>query len=145
MTKLPEIQRKQPRRELREDIRIHLEALGCPEPHLLLASLSAGVDPRAIPGHLGLLLAKCHNGRQNGRPTADDWERLYEYFLEHPEIGAGVVDVDMSLTATIQLMPYLHAKLKSVHVTGELDHKVRVRPLTPEDIATLKQRMEGEF
>jgi hypothetical protein len=145
MTNQPEIQKLTKPATLREDIRVHLKGLGCPEPHLILASLAAGVDPRAIPDSLGQLIRQCHEKRQNGSPRPEDWEKLYDYYQRHPEIGAGCVDVDTSLTATIKLMPHLHPKLKSLEVSGDLEHKVRVRPLTDEDIQKLEAKLKGEI
>jgi hypothetical protein len=145
MAKTPEIQKKLKPATLREDIRVHLQGLGCPEPHLLLASMAAGVDPRAIPDYLGQLIRQCHEHRRDGSPRPEDWEQLYDYYQRHPEIGAGVVDIDTSLTATIKLMPHLHPKLKSLEVSGDLEHKVRVRPLTDEDIQKLEEKLKGEI
>lgn len=133
------------RKEMREEIKDHLAALGAPEPHIQLASYSAGVDPCGMVSMLYELLKQCHINRKEGQPRAVDWERVWAYLCENPALHGGIVDQDMRLTATKELMPYMHPKLKSVQVSGELSHLVRVEPLTDEDIDKLKERMKNEF
>jgi len=133
------------KKQLREEIDEHLDALGAPPVHIQLASYSAGIDPCGVVSQLWELLEQCHRYRVDGRPRATDWERLWDHVTENPALRGGVVDRELRLSATKELMPYLHAKLKAVHVSGELSHLVSVEPLTDEDIDKLKERMKNEF
>jgi len=145
INKIPEIQKLQKPKEMRQEVREHLDALGTPPPHLQLASYSAGVDPCGLPGQMFDLLKKCHDRCVDGCPRAEDWEAVWGFVLANPAVQAGFVDPDTRFNATVSLMPYLHPKLKAVHVTGELEHLVRVVPLTPADIRCLKEHMKNEF
>jgi hypothetical protein len=147
MTKepIPEIQKKQKPKEMREEIREHLDGLGAPLPHLQLASYSAGVDPSGLPSRMYELLKQCNDRRQNGSPRAEDWDALWDFVVQNPAIQAGFVDQDMRFQAAVQLMPYLHPKLKSIQVSGELEHLVRVVPLTEEAIKRIKAHLDNDF
>jgi hypothetical protein len=144
-TPTPEIQRKQPPKEMRQEVREHLDALGAPPPHLQLASYSAGVDPSGLPSQIYDLLKRCQDRRIDGRPQAEDWEALWEFVLQNPAVQAGFVDQDTRFDATVQLMPYLHPKLRSVQVTGEIEHMIRVVPLTDADITKIKEHLKNDF
>ena len=130
---------------MRQEIREHLDGLDTPPPHLQLASYSAGVDPCGLPGRMFDLLKQCNDRRVEGHPRAEDWEALWEFVTLNPSMHGGFVDQDTRFSATVALMPYLHPKLKSVHVTGELEHLVKVVPLTEADIERLKEHMRNEF
>ena len=141
----PEDQKIKKPKVLREEIRDVLKGLGTPEPHIQLAYYSAGVDPCGGPSHFFDLMKKCQDRRVDGTPQPEDWEQLWEYFIEHPEFHMGFVDSDIRFAAANNLMPFLHPKLKSVEVSGELSHLIRVEPLTNEDIARLRGRLRNEF
>lgn len=142
-----DIEKRKPKklREIREEIRDVLEGLGCPEPHIFLTHIMAGVDPRERPGRLFQLLKRCHDRREDGRPQAEDWERAWEFISSHPSLQGEFVDQQTSVGAAKDIMPYIHPKLKTVHVSGELSHLVRVVPLTDADIDRLQDRLADEF
>ena len=85
------------------------------------------------------------SGIEGGCPRAEDWEALWEFVLQNPAVQAGFVDQDTRFNATVQLMPYLHPKLKSVQVTGEIEHMIRVVPLTEADIIRIKEHLNNDF
>lgn len=145
MSTLPEKQRVKPKKEMREEMRDVLEGLNHPEPHVAMAYYMAGVDPRQRPGQLYSLLKQCHERREDGRPRPEDWEAAWEFISTHPALQGEFVDQATSYAATKDMLPYIHPKLKAVHVSGELAHKVQVVPLTPEDVELLEERLRHDF
>ena len=130
---------------LREEIAQLCQGLGIPEPHEQLVYYSAGIDPTKAPSILAGLIQRCHERREDGRPRAEDWEALIDWWQAHPEYHGGIVDQDIRVSSATNLMPYMHPKLKSVEVSGELEHLVRVVPLTDEEIERVKDRLKNEY
>jgi hypothetical protein len=111
-----------------------------------MAYYSVGLNPSGKKDHFFELLKMCSKRQgPDGCPQAEDWERLIDYYRANPELHGGFVGPDVQYKATSDLMPFLFPKLKSVHVSGELEHLVKVVPLTKEDIASMEAHLNDEF
>lgn len=135
-----------PKKTLHEDIKDSLDGFGCPEPHVFMAQIMAGVDPRHAPGTLySLVKLAADNETETGAPHQNTWERIKEFVLDNPIFRGEFISLNESCTMAKELMGYLHPKRKAVEITGELNHLVQVVPLTDEDIERLEEKMRGEF
>lgn len=144
------IRNRMPKRKHTEGLKYEIEKtaadLGCPEPHLFLTHIMAGSDPRHAPSTLFLLVEKAAENEDGmGQPPADLWDQIKQLVLGNPLFEGEIVPLQDSWAAAKELMAYSHPKLKAVQVSGELEHLVRVTPLTDEEIDKFSRRMFDDF
>jgi len=122
---------------------------GSPAPGEFLARVMAGEDPRPIDAPLYALVKRIafreFSGQGDAYPTPDEWSLITEVVLSTDEYKQARVGVEQSLRAAEKLMEYLHAKMKSVEVQGQLDVRLEVVPLTGDDLTEFKARFDDEF
>jgi hypothetical protein len=137
---------KQRREDLRHEVEKAAADLGCPEPHLFLTNVMAGADPRYAPSVLYTLVTEgADSENEEGLPPAEVWAQIKALVLENPLFEGEIIPLQESTSAAKELMAYSHPKLKAVQVTGELEHLVRVTPLTDEEIDRFNKRLFDDF
>ena len=113
---------------------------------MFLAHIMAGSDPRHAPSTLYLLVERAAEEEDAlGQIPVELWDAIKELVLGNPLFEGEIVPFEDSTQAARELMKYIHPKLKAVQVSGELEHMVRVTPLTDEEIDQFNKRMFDEF
>lgn len=144
MTSDRRIKRRQ--QDIRQDIEARLEDLGVPMPHLFLAEIVAGSDPRGGVGLLRTYVNLCKETEDDeGVPSAEAWGILRDLVLTHPAYAGDPVTLQESTAAARELLTYIAPKLKAVEVVGTLDSVVRIVPLTSEEIADFNKKFLDDF
>lgn len=142
MTDIP----KKKKSDLKHEIAAAAGALGCPEPHIYLTSIMAGVDPRQGFSELYRLLQAMFVAEDKyGRPSLETYTTLKKYVQANPHTQHEPIPAQDSTAAASQLMGYCHPKLQAVKVSGELEHLVKVVPLTKEEIERVEALIFDEF
>ena len=123
--------------------------MGSPPPGEFLATVMAGTDPRPIEAPLYALVKRIafreFSGQGDAFPTPEEWSMITETVLSTDEYKQSRVTLDQSLRASERLMEYLHAKMKSIEVSGAMNVRVEVAPLTGADLDEFKARFDNEF
>lgn len=113
-----------------------------------LASLMMGKDPRNIPSTLYLMIKRISMREWEGGksfPTPEEWEMIVTEVLGSGNYEKASVDIEMSQRAAAELMKYLHAKMKSVEVSGNINNTHVVTVLDGKDYDEFKERFKNEF
>lgn len=117
------------------EIDVALQGLGCPEPHIFLAHIQAGVDPRSGPGLVHELVRRgADNLDATDQFPAEVCQQLMDYVLHNPLFEGETIPLQDSTMAARELLSYRQPKLKAVQVTGDMEHLVFVKPLTKSEI-----------
>lgn len=83
---------------------------GTPEPGGFLAEVMSGVDPRPGRSRVGAILDEIRDrGPGYDYPTPEEWAELADLLARHPAICREYVDLNTSVTAAKQLLPYLYS------------------------------------
>jgi hypothetical protein len=147
---LPEEGRRLTRRleELRNQVADLCSRTEVPEPGEFLASLMSGVDPRKRDPLLrSLVLAAVREagGDRSVPPSPEDWSDIADLVLDSGMYDSEPVPLETSYQAATKLMEYLHAKLKSVEVSADVNLSAAVVPLTDEEIERFKRIWDSRF
>jgi hypothetical protein len=122
---------------------------GAPAPGEFLARVMAGEDPRPLDSPLYTLVKRIafreFSGQGESFPTPEEWSTVVCMVLDSDEYQRARVTMDQSIKAGERLMEYLHAKMRSIEVQGNLGIKLEVKPLTGEDLDAFKERFNDEF
>ena len=128
--------------------RVAIES-GSPAPGEFLARVMAGEDPRPLDSYLYTLVKRIafreFSGSGENYPTPEEWATVVETVLGSDEYRKAPITIDQSLRATEKLMEYLHAKMRSIEVQGNLGIRLEVKPLTGEDLDKFKEKFDEEF
>jgi hypothetical protein len=123
-----------------------LQDLGCPEPHIFLALIQAGVDPRFGPGQVHELVQRgADNLDATDQFPAEVCQQLMDLVLHNPLFEGEIIPLQDSTMAARELLSYRQPKLKAVQVTGDMEHLVKVKPLTEDEIKKFDQFVFEEF
>lgn len=134
--------------ELRDKVSRLCERTEVPEPGEFLASLMSGTDPRKRDPLLRSLVLGVIRGNGGDRtvpPSPEDWSFIVDVVLDSGLYDDEPVTLETSYAAAKELMNYLNAKLKAIELSGEVDHNVRVVPLTDEEIERFKTIWDSKF
>lgn len=134
--------------KLMEDVERVSKRQGSPSPGEFLATVMSGQDPRPMDSPLYELVRKIALREFTGgdpHPSEEEWTTIQTMVLDSDLYKASRVPIEQSLTAAQKLMEYLHAKMKAVEVSGGLDVKVEVKPLTGDELDAFKERFDDEF
>lgn len=135
-------------RDLIKQVSKVADETGALPPGEFLATVAAGIDPRPIDSPLYTIVHRIASRGFSGgdpMPTMDEWMNIQEIVLNSGEYKKSRVSIEQSLQAATKLMDFLHAKMKAVELTGDLDVKLEVKPLTGADLDAFKERFEDEF
>lgn len=133
-----------------EDMKFEIEKklgeLGVPEPHLFMCEIMAGHDPR---GNRGMLAQNIDLMEENedldGLPTIEQWQKLKTLVRTDPVLCGELVTLTDSIQATKEVLAYMYPKKKAIEVTGDMEHLVKVVPLTREEVDIFENRFNDEF
>jgi hypothetical protein len=129
---------------MRWEIEKYLQDINIPVPHLFLASIMAGIDPRPDKSQIFELVKEMAAEEDlDGKPDADAWEALK--LLVFNEYQKESVVLGDSIGASKELLQYMYPKKKAIEVTGEMGHLVKVVPLTKEEVDTFEKRFVEDF
>lgn len=134
--------------ELRERVEALCSRVEVPEPGEFLAALMAGRDPRKRDPLLrSLVLAAVRDagGDRSVPPSPEDWSDIVDLVLDSGMYAEEPVPLETSYQAARGLMEYLHAKLKSVEVSADVNLSAAVVPLSDEEIARFKRIWDARF
>jgi hypothetical protein len=126
------------------EIEKFLQDIDIPVPHLFLASIMAGIDPRPDKSQIFELVKEMIGNEDiEGLPSLDDWATLKNLVFEHYQ--KEFVVLGDSIGASKELLQYMYPKKKAIEVSGEMGHLVKVVPLTKEEVDTFEKRFLDEF
>lgn len=130
--------------DMQWEIEKRLQDRDMPMPHEFLADIMCGIDPRKEQGRLfELVKSMAADENEDGLPSYEAWEALKQLVFE--KYKSEKVYLTDSMNASKELMQYMYPKKKSVEVSGDLAHLVKVVPLTKEEIDTFEKRFLDEF
>lgn len=135
-------------RRLIDDVDRVATEKGIPAPGEFLAMIMAGQDPRPMDSPLYELVKRIQFREFAGGdayPTPAEWSDIIDMVLNSDEYRRSRIGIEQSLRASEKLMEYLHAKMKAVEVSGGLDVKLEVTPLTGDELDAFKAKFEDEF
>lgn len=125
--------------QLRDQVAALCEGEQIPEPGEFLASLMSGRDPRNRPALLYNVVNKIAMDRGPlSPPDVDEWEMICDLVLNSGLYQTEPVPLETSVKAAEKLMDFLHAKLKAVELTADIEVTTKVIPLTDEEIERFK-------
>lgn len=113
-----------------------------------LATVMSGLDPRPINSPLYDLVRKSAMREYTGgdpRFTDEECELIRHLVLETDEYKHARVTLDQSMSAANKLMDFLHAKMKAVEVSGGLDVRLEIQPLTEAELDAFRARFDDEY
>ncbi len=129
---------------LKFEVTQKLQDMGIAEPHLFLCEVMAGHDPRGVPGQLfELVKSMSQNEDEFGAPNAEAWEMLK--LLVFAEYKVDPITLARSADAAKELLTYMYPKLKNVEVSGDLEHLVKVVPLSKDEIDAFEKRFNDDY
>ena len=129
---------------MRWEIEKFLQDRNMPVPHLFLASIMAGVDPRPDKSQIFEMVKEMAAEEDlDGKPDADAWELLKALVFANYQKESVVLGD--SIGASKELLQYMYPKKKAIEVSGEMGHLVKVVPLTKEEVDTFEKRFLDEF
>lgn len=112
------------------------------DPLVFLESVMTGQDPRQLSSIYELILEI--DAFTGGEIGSGDWADIVDHVTSRYKYH--VVPMSESMTAAKTLAEYLHAKRKSIEITGvDLDSNVSVNPLTADEIELFKEKFNDEF
>lgn len=120
--------------------------LGGQLPGAFLASIMSGYDPREIDSPLFTITKKISfrdlEGGENF-PTKEEWDAISTIILSGGYEKTRV-PVEHSQRAAERLMEFMHAKMKAIELSGNLDMVVKVEPLTGEELDRFHERFNRD-
>jgi hypothetical protein len=126
------------------EIEKKLDELGIPDPHLFLCDIMAGHDPRGN-GQLYVMMENAEKEEDlDGKPSAEDWQAIKDLVFGDPKYHGESVTLNDSVAAAKEALAYMYPKKKAVEVTGNMEHLVKVVPLTKEEIDLFEKRFMDE-
>jgi hypothetical protein len=129
-----------------EQVEVTTKSLGGQLPGAFLASVMSGYDPREVDSPLFTLVKKISfrdlEGGENF-PTPEEWLAVSEEILSGGYERARV-PVEQSQRAAEKLMEFLHAKMKAVELSGQVETVVKVEPLTGEELERFRERFNRD-
>ncbi len=126
------------------EIEKRLQDHNMPMPHEFLADIMAGIDPRPDKSEIFKLVRDMViEEDEEGLPPYEMWEALKTLVVTKYEKEKVVLGD--SIGASKELLQYMFPKKKSVEVSGDMAHLVKVVPLTKEEIDTFEKRFIDEF
>lgn len=124
---------------------------GAPGVGEFLACIMTGRDPRPIDSPLFTLVKRIAMRQYDmsimsaSMPNEFEWSEIVNIVLNSGLYQKAFVDVKQSQQAAEKLMEYLHAKMKSVELSGSIDHHIKIEPLTGRALEAFKDRFEEEY
>ena len=132
--------------DLKFEVSRKLEDMGISEPHLFLCEVMAGHDPRGAIGKLFQLIEEAVKSEDDdGLPDVMFWESIKELILEDPVLKCDPITLSKSADAAKELLMYMYPKLKNVEVSGDMEHLVKVVPLSKAEIDAFEKRFNDDF
>lgn len=132
--------------DLNFEVTKRLDEMGVSEPHLFLCEIMAGHDPRGAIGKLYQLIEEASKSEDEfGLPDPMFWVSIKELILEDPVLKCDPISLGKSADAAKELLEYMHPKKKRLEVTGDMEHLVKVVPLTKEEIDSFEKRFNDDF
>jgi len=122
--------------------------LAAPDVPSFLTSVMAGTDPRDIDSELYTLVKRIVFREFTGgspQPDSDEWTQIVNIVLNSGRYQKSPVDINQSQAAANKLMDFLHAKMKALEITGDMNVKVEIEPLTGKALDEFKSRFDDEF
>lgn len=137
---------KKPAMDLKYEVETKLQDMGIPDPHLFLCEIMAGHDPRGSIGKLYQLIQEAVESENDlGLPDLQFWVSIKNLIFEDPVLRNDPIPLSDSTSAAKELLMYLFPKLKNVEVSGDMEHLVKVVPLSKAEIDELEKRFNDEF
>jgi hypothetical protein len=122
-----------------------LGVAGKSQPAEFLAKLVAGIDPRGRTSELYNLVRGIQKTGET--PSKKQWEEIVDLVCRTDDYRDAPVSLEISTKAAIQLMEYLHPKLRATDtkISGKITSQVLYRPLSPADIETFEDWFTQEI
>ncbi len=132
---------------LKFEVTKKLQDMGIEDPHLFLCEIMAGHDPRGTIGKLYQYVEEASKAEdiETGLPPIDFWKLIKELVFEDPVLKCDPISLGKSADAAKELLAYMYPKLKNVEVSGDMEHLVKVVPLSKEEIDKFEKRFISDF
>lgn len=132
---------------LKFEVTQKLQDMGIAEPHLFLCEVMAGHDPRGAIGKLYQYVEEASKAEdiETGLPPVEFWNLIKELVSEDPVLKCDPITLSKSADAAKELLMYMYPKLKNVEVSGDLEHLVKVVPLSKDEIDAFEKRFNDDY